>query len=318
MFYNIKMEGIMLKETSKNLHRKIMLLCLAGFMIMASLAYAKEDVKVQLTVEKITENISIIFDAGNGNTLMFAGEEGVLIIDTKSGPAIEKLSAKIAEISDKPIRYAINTHWHYDHVGGNELMGKAGATIIAHENVRKLMSTEQKIKFFNKTIPPSPEKALPLITYTKELALHLNGRKISAFHLGPGHTGGDTIVYFPRANVIHLGDLYFNRLYPYIGISSGGSIKSMIKAGNKVLAMIDENTKIIPGHGPLSNKAEYAKYLKMLTEIKTNVSKAIKAGKSMDDVIASKPTKKFDINWGKGFLGPDIFTRLVYMDLSRK
>jgi glyoxylase-like metal-dependent hydrolase (beta-lactamase superfamily II) len=146
----------------------------------------------------------------------------------------------------------------------------------------------------------------------------LNGKKVSAFHLGPGHTSGDTIVYFRRANVIHLGDLYFKGLYPYIGISSGGSIKSMIKVGNKVLAMIDEKTKIVPGHGPLSNKAEYAEYLNMLTEIKNNVSKQIKAGKSQEEITASKPTKKFDSKWGKGFLGPDVFTGLVYMDLSRK
>ncbi|MBT3311127.1 MAG: MBL fold metallo-hydrolase [Desulfobacterales bacterium] len=306
----------MLQKISKNLHRKMW--CLLAFMFMVSIAYAKDETQVQLNVEKITENISIIFDQGNGNTLMFAGEDGVLIIDTKSGPAIEKLIAKIAEISDKPIRYAINTHWHYDHVGGNELMGKAGATIIAHENVRKRMNTEQKIKFFNKTIPPSPEKALPSITYTKKMAFHLNGKKVSAFHLGPGHTGGDTIVYFRSANVIHLGDLYFKGLYPYIGISSGGSIKSMIKVGNKVLAMIDEKTIIVPGHGPLSNKAEYAEYLNMLTEIKNNVSKQIKAGKSQEEITASKPTKKFDSKWGKGFLGPDVFTGLVYMDLSRK
>ncbi|MCF8128786.1 MAG: MBL fold metallo-hydrolase, partial [Deltaproteobacteria bacterium] len=245
-------------------------------------------------------------------------DDGVLMVDTKGGKAVDALLAKIAELSRKPIRFAIITHWHFDHVGGNEPVADTGATILAHENVRKQMSVEHNMKMLNYKVPPSPETARPLLTYTKKVTLHLDGEDVGVFHVAPGHTDGDSVVYFPNANVIHMGDLYFEGLYPYIGIYSGGSIDGMIRVIHQILPMMDENTKVVPGHGPLSNKARLQEYVSMLTAIRDNVNRLMKEGKTMEQVVAAKPTRAFDEKWGKGFLPPDRFAGLVYMDLSQE
>ena len=231
--------------------------------------------------------------------------------------SVNQTIAAIKKLTDKPITYLINTHSDGDHIAGNQYFPES-VTIIAHENVRKSMSTEQRMDMFNTTVPPSPEAALPGMTFSEDLTFYMNGEEVHVFHLGPGHTDGDAIVYFHNANVIHLGDLYFNGLYPYIGIEAGGSINTMIQVGNTVLEMIDDTTTIIPGHGSIAKKAEYAEYVKMLTGIRDAIRPQIEAGKSLEEVIASKPTQAFDAKWGAGLFTPDQFTELVYTDLSRK
>ncbi|MDY6843973.1 MAG: MBL fold metallo-hydrolase, partial [Thermodesulfobacteriota bacterium] len=265
------------------------------------------------------EKIYMLWDSdGMGNTIVLTGDDGVLMIDTKVENSIDKLLAEIAALCKKPIRFVIATHWHYDHVGGNEKVAKTGATIIAHENVRKRMSIEHDMKMLNTKAPPAPEMARPLVTFQKEITFHLNGEYVKVFHVEPGHTDGDSVIYFKNANVIHMGDLYFEGLYPYIGIYSGGSINAMIKAINQILPMIDENTKVVPGHGPVSKKAQLQEYVSMLTAIRDNISQLMQKGTTMEEVISAKPTQAFDEKWGKGFLSPDKFTELVYMDLSPK
>lgn len=289
----------------------------AIFLFSVSFLYAQGEPQVQIGTDRLAENLYMLQDSmGMGNTVVLTGDDGVLMVDTKGGKSVDALFAKIAELSDKPIRFVITTHWHYDHVGGNETVAKTGATIIAHENVRKRMGMEHNMKLLKAKIPPAPETARPLLTYTKEVALHLNGEDISVFHMAPGHTDGDSVVYFQNANVIHMGDLYFEGFYPYIGIYSGGSIDGMVKVIRQILPMIDEDTKVVPGHGPLSNKAQLQAYVSMLSAIRDNVSRLMKKGKTMEEVVAAKPTKAFDEKWGKGFLPPDRFTGLVYMDLS--
>lgn len=288
-------------------------------LVSMSFLYAQEQAEVQVGAEKLGGKLYMLWDSGGkGNTVILTGDDGVLMIDTKVEESIDKLLAKIAELSGEPIRFAIITHWHFDHVGGNEIVAKTGATIIAHENVRKRMSMEHDMKILNTKVPPSPELARPLVTFKKEIAFHLNGEDVKVFHLEPGHTDGDAVIYFKNANVIHMGDLYFEGLYPYIGIYSGGSINGMIKVINQILPMIDENTKVVPGHGPVSNKARLQKYVSMLTIIRDNVSRLMQEGNTMDKVIAAKPTQAFDEKWGKGFLPPDQFAKLMYMDLSPK
>jgi cyclase len=288
-------------------------------LVSMSFLYAQEQVEVQVGVEKLGEKLYMFWDSGGkGNTVVLTGDDGVLMIDTKVENSVDKLLAKIAELSEKPIRFAIITHWHFDHVGGNEKVAKTGATIIAHENVRKHMSIEHDMKLLNTKVSPSPEIARPMVTFKKEITFHLNGEDVKVFHLEPGHTDGDAVIFFQNANVIHMGDLYFEGLYPYIGIYSGGSINGMIKVINQILPMIDENTKVVPGHGPVSNKARLQKYVSMLTTIRDNVSRLMQEGNTMDKVIATKPTRAFDEKWGKGFLPPDQFAKLVYMDLSPK
>jgi cyclase len=291
----------------------------AVLLLWVSFLYAQGEPQVQVRTEQLAENLYLLQDSkGMGNTVLLTGEDGGLMVDTKGGEPVPKLFAKIAELSHKPIRFAIITHWHFDHVGGNETVAKTGATIIAHENVRKQMSMAHDMKMLNFKVPPSPETARPLLTYTKKVTLHINGEDVRVFHVAPGHTDGDSIVCFPNANVIHMGDLYFEGLYPYIGIYSGGSIDGMIKVIHEILPMIDENTKVVPGHGPLSNKAQLQEYVSMLKAVRDNVERLMKEGKSMEQVVAAKPTRAFDEKWGKGFLPPDRFAGLVYMDLSPK
>jgi len=178
------------------------------------------------------------------------------------------------------------------------------------------MSIEHDMKMLNIKVSPAPEIARPLVTFKKEIMVYLNGEDVKVFHVEPGHTDGDAVIYFQKANVIHMGDLYFEGLYPYIGIYSGGSINGMIKVINQILPMIDKKTKVVPGHGPLSNKAQLQKYVSMLTAVRDNVSRLLQDGHTMEEVVAAKPTRAFDEKWGKGFLPPDQFAKLVYMDLS--
>lgn len=294
------------------------LVCVLSLLFLSSAISAQEQETAQLSVKTVTEHISVIWDLKNGNTLVFAGEDGVLVVDTKSVELAEALLGKISKISKQPIRFVVNTHWHFDHVAGNEIFSNTGATIIAHKNVRQRMSTTQNIEIFNMTFPPAPQMALPVLTFTEDLEVHMNSENVKLFHIAPGHTDGDGILYFPKANVIHVGDLYFNGLYPYIGVPTGGSINGMISVGRRLLDMIDDNTTIIPGHGPLATKTKYTEFLDMLTNIRDTIKQQIADGKSAEAVIASKPTQPFDEKWGNGFLKPNDFVGLVYMDLARK
>lgn len=282
-----------------------------------SVSTAQDFDKVQIKTIKVQDNIYMLQGQG-GNIGVSMGEDGVFLVDDQFAPLTEKIKAAISKIGGKDIRFVINTHWHFDHVGGNENMGKTGSVIIAHENVRKRMSTEQLIKFFGKAVPPSPKPALPVITFSEDITVHLNGEKISISHLKNAHTDGDAIVYFEKSNAVHTGDIYFAGMYPFIDISSHGSIQGMISGVKHILSMINDGTKVIPGHGPLSNKAELGNYLKMLEGVKEKIQNLISQGKSLQDVQKTKPTKDFDATWGKGFLSPDKFTQIVYEDLSRK
>ena len=290
-----------------------------GFVVLVSVGglYAQDQAGVQVTAEKLGNRLYMLQDSGGmGNTTVLTGDDGVLMIDTKVTASIDKLLARISELSKEPIRFVLITHWHFDHVGGNEKLAATGATIIAHENVRKQMGTAHDMKILNTKVPPSPDIALPLATYTKEMQFHMNGEDIKVFYPGPGHTDGDSVIYFSHANVMVMGDLYFEGIYPYIGIYSGGSINAMITAIQQILPMINEQTLVVPGHGPLSNKAQLEEYLSMLTAIRDNVSRLVQEGKTKEEAVAAKPTHAFDKKWGKGFLAPDQFAELVYIDLS--
>jgi cyclase len=299
--------------------RKVLLFVavLAIIVAQVSVVWAKEEAAVQISVENLGEGLYMLADSGGmGNTTVLTGADGVLMIDTKIEASVGPLLARIAELSTKPIRFAVITHWHFDHVGGNETVARTGATIVAHENVRKRMGMTHEMKVLGATVPPAPEIARPMLTFTKEIGFHMNGEDVRVFHVQPGHTDGDAVVYFPKANVICTGDLYFEGLYPYIGIYSGGSINSMITVLQQIIPMIDENTKIVPGHGPVSDKARLQQYVAMLTAVRDSVARLLKEGKTMEEAVAAKPTQAFDEKWGHGFLPPDKFAGLVYMDLS--
>ncbi|MBN2295318.1 MAG: MBL fold metallo-hydrolase, partial [Pirellulales bacterium] len=265
--------------------------------------------------ERLTDKLFVICDSDDGNTSIHVENDGLLVVDTKSAALTDDLLAEIAQIADKPVRFVVNTHWHPDHVGGNERLAKAGATIIAHEVARKRMSEEQYIRFADRRIPALPEVALPRITMTDGLKLHYNRETIVVSCPRFTHTDGDAIVFFQQANVIQLGDIYFNGVYPYVSVSSGASYAQMLNVGRELLSAIDDQTWIIPGHGPMARKAEYARYLNMLDTVYGRVARQIAEGKSEEEVIAVKPTREFDPAWAKGNLSPDLFVHVVYDDI---
>jgi len=300
-------------------HRSLLLKSLLCLLLVAgiqSYCVAQQDLdQVQIQTERLAEGVYMLEGAG-GNIGVCAGEDGVLMIDSQYAPLTEKIRAAIAAVSDKSIDFLINTHWHSDHTGGNENMAKAGAVIFSHENVRKRMSMEQSI--LGREVPASPKAALAVVTFTQGMTFHLNGHEIDLFHISNVHTDGDVLVHFPKPDVLHMGDIYFEGTYPFIDLAAGGSIDGMIAAVDQVLAMIDEDTKIIPGHGPLSNKEKLKAYRKMLSTIRERVAQHIKEGKSLEEVLAEKPTQEFDAAMGQGFMTPEVFVEIVYNSLMKK
>jgi glyoxylase-like metal-dependent hydrolase (beta-lactamase superfamily II) len=222
-----------------------------------------------------------------------------------------KIAAAIKQITDKPVKFVMNTHWHGDHTGGNENLGKSGSPIVAHENVRKRLSTDQFIQLFKMQVPASPKVALPVVTFASDLTFHLNGDEIFVFHVPRGHTDGDAIVHFRTSNVIHMGDVFFNGWYPFIDTSSGGTPDGVIAAADRALALADDSTRIIPGHGPVSSKAELKAYRDMLATVNGRVRAMMKEGRKIDEIVAAGPSAEFDEKWGKAFISPGRFVEML-------
>jgi glyoxylase-like metal-dependent hydrolase (beta-lactamase superfamily II) len=269
---------------------------------------------VRIETVKITDNIYMLQGAG-GNIGISVGEDGVFMIDDQYAPANPAILAAIAKISDQPVKLLINTHWHADHTGGNELMGKAGAIIIAHDNVRKSLSEKQFIEFFDRSVEPLAKEGLPVITFNDAITFHFNGEEIYVHHVDPAHTDGDVIVYFKNANVVHAGDVVFAGMYPFIDHERDGSAEGMIRAVEHLLEIIDDSTRVIPGHGDLCGKEYLKDYHNMLSTITGRVKAMMEEGKTLNEIKATKPTSEFDENY-KGFINGDAFTGLVYKSLK--
>ena len=267
--------------------------------------------KVEIKTEKLSPTTYVLFGAG-GNIGVSVGDDALFIIDDQYAPVSAKIVAALKQISDKPIKFVLNTHWHGDHTGGNENMGNAGALIVAHDNVRKRMSTEQFIALFKSKVAPSPKAALPVVTFSTDVTFHLNGDEVYGFHVPKAHTDGDVIVQFRKSNVIHMGDVFFNGWYPFIDASSGGTPEGVIAAADRVLALSDDNTKIIPGHGPVCNKADLKNYRDMLSTVTGRVKALMKEGKKLEEIKAANPSKEFDEKWGKQFITPNAFMEMLF------
>lgn len=271
---------------------------------------------VQIRTQRLAAGVHMLTGSG-GNIGLSAGADGAFLVDDQYAPLTPKILAAIKSITDRPLRFVLNTHWHFDHTGGNENVGKAGALIVAHENVRVRMSTEQFIAALNRREPASPAVALPVVTFTEAVTFHLNGDSIRAIHVPPAHTDGDAIVHFTRANVLHLGDVFFNGRYPFVDVSSGGSFEGVISAVATALRMSNADTKIIPGHGALATRADLQTYHDVLAGVRDRIRPMIARGMTKEQVIAAKPTAQWDATWGTGFIGPDMFVGIVYESLKR-
>ncbi|HYC34953.1 MAG TPA: MBL fold metallo-hydrolase [Usitatibacter sp.] len=292
-------------------------IALAALLVAALPALAQDFSKVEIKTTRLGDTTYMLVGAG-GNLGLSVGEDAVFLIDDQFAPLTDKINAAIKAITPKPVRFVLNTHWHFDHTGGNENYGKAGTLIVAHENVRKRMDSDQVLEFFKQNIPRSPKAALPVVTFNGAMSFHINGDELRAIHVPHAHTDGDTIVHFLKSDVIHMGDVYFNGYYPFIDSSSGGSIDGVIAACDKILAIASDATKIIPGHGPLSNRAELRAYRDMLSQVSSRVKQLLAQGRTNEQVAAAGVTREYDEKWGQGFIKPDRFAAMVADGLRRK
>src|SRR5438309_2350795 len=269
---------------------------------------------VQIKTTPVADGIYMLEGEG-GNIGVSSGEDGVFLIDDQFAPLTPKILAAVKAISDKPVRFLMNTHWHGDHVGGNENLGKAGVVIIAHDNVYKRMSVGGAIQLLKQNYAPAPKAALPVISFNTTATFHLNGDDVTSIHLPPAHTDGDSLVRFAKANVIHSGDVFAAYRYPFIHPESGGSAKGALRSIDLMLPLVDDNTKVIPGHGGLSGKKDVLAYRKMIATVIGRIEPMAKSGKTLQQVLAAKPTREFDEEWGK-FRKPDAFVEIVYNGLA--
>jgi glyoxylase-like metal-dependent hydrolase (beta-lactamase superfamily II) len=266
-----------------------------------------------ITPARLADNLTLLSGPG-GNVVVLQGGDGKLLVDSFVAPAWPALQQALDTIGKPPVKLLIDTHWHFDHTDNNQHLHEAGAKIVAHVNTRKRMAQTHDILGMH--ITPSPAAALPAETFTATHKLQMNGETITAGYIPPAHTDSDIYVYFTGANVLHMGDVFFNGLYPFLDAATGGNIDGQIAGANIGLKLADNNTKIVPGHGPLGDKAALTTYRDMLVAIRDRVQKLKASGKTVEEVTAAKPTAEFDATWGKGMMGGDAFVGLVYNTLK--
>jgi len=289
----------------------------AGFVFLATTVFAQTDFsKVEIATTPLGHGLAMLAGAG-GNIVASAGEDGVFVVDDEFAELHPKIRAALAKLSDRPVRFVINTHWHGDHTGDNANLAGEGAVIVAQDNVFRRMSSEQFIKHLNRTVPASPKAALPVVTFNDEATLHLNGEAVHLVHVKNAHTDGDVLVHFPGADVLHMGDCFFNGRYPIIDTGTGGTIDGYVEAVRRGLQLAGAGTKIVPGHGPLGTREDLAAFLAMLEQARAAVAALKSAGKSIDDAVATRPTAALDERWGKASVKPDAFVRTIYDTLPR-
>lgn len=284
--------------------------------VSATNSYAQQDFsKVEVKATKVAGNVHMLQGSG-GNIGVSVGSDGILIVDDQFAPLADKIKAALKTLGEGKLKFVLNTHWHGDHTGGNVAFGPE-APIIAHDNVRKRLATEQKSEFFKRTTPASPKEALPVITFGQSLSVHFNGEEIRVIHFPQGHTDGDSIIFFTNSNVVHMGDDFFAGRFPFVDLESGGSVEGLTKNIGDVMAKLPADVKIIPGHGPISTLDDLKSYHRMLVEITDIVRKKIAAGKTVEQIKTEGVPDEWK-SWGTGFIKTDIWLETIHRSLSKK
>jgi glyoxylase-like metal-dependent hydrolase (beta-lactamase superfamily II) len=289
----------------------IIIFFLSAFPAFAVLAQNQNFDSVEIKTTKITESIYMLEGSG-GNIGVLVGPDGIILIDDQFAPLTEKIKKALGKISDKTVKFVINTHYHFDHTGGNENFGGQGAIIVAHENSRRRLTTDQFIAAFKTEMKASPYDALPKVTFADSVTFHMNGETVHVFHTKNAHTDGDVIIHFKESNMFHGGDVFVRYGLPFIDQSSGGTIDGLIRAIDRFLLLTNDQSKIIPGHGALSAKKDLIDYKNMLVTVRTRVAEGIKQGKTLQQVIESNPAKEYSTIFDKA-----IFIQLVYDSLKK-
>jgi glyoxylase-like metal-dependent hydrolase (beta-lactamase superfamily II) len=291
----------------------VAVLAATGFAVTAN---GQQDFsKVTIETQDLGGGVYMMTGAG-GNLGVSVGENGVLLIDDQYAPLSDKIAAAISALSDKGVTYLFNTHHHGDHTGGNENFGNGGAIIVAHDNVRRRLSADQ-VDARGNDVLALPDAAWPVITYSDKTTFYYNGQEVNAHHTPAAHTDGDVIIHFKQADVIHMGDTFFNNMYPFIDVSAGGGIDGVIDAHNLALSLAGPNTKIIPGHGPLATVADLIATRDLIASARDAIKPMVDAGKSAEEIVAAKPLDALNLPWPTdGFITPDIFAQLVATSLS--
>ena len=291
---------------------------IAGCLLLLSAvaaAQGQDFSKVEIKVTKVAGTVYMLEGAG-GNIGASVGEDGIVVVDDQFAPLAPKIEAALKGITDKPVRFILNTHYHGDHTGGNAEFSKLG-TLIAQENVRKRLAECSTVKHFNMKTPPAPREALPIITFEHDVSVHLNGEDIEAIHFPHGHTDGDSVIFFPQSNAVHMGDDFVTYGFPFVDIDNGGSVSGMVAGVEKVLSMTKPDTKFIPGHGPLSTADDLRKFLTMLQETRAAVADAVKKHMTPEQMKKGKLLAKWEADYGKGFLKADDWIDALYDDVTK-
>ena len=295
------------------------LICFAAFLVsllLSTFAHAdSHSGEVKFEPVRVTEKISMLVAKGGGNVGVFIGEDGTFLIDDQFAPLTETLLESIKALGGGVPNYLINTHYHGDHTGGNENLDKAGAVIVAHDNVRLRLREGTYLKTFDMRSSPMDKEGLPTITFAEDIKFHLNGDTVQVFHIPNAHTDGDAVVHFTAANVFHAGDIFFNGFYPFIDIDHGGSLRGMIAAVDQLLLKVNADSKIIPGHGPLADKEDLKKYRAMLVTVDQSLRSLKEKGLSLDEALAKKPLAALDKVWAGGIFSSDEFVKMLYLSL---
>ncbi|MBT8360313.1 MAG: MBL fold metallo-hydrolase [Deltaproteobacteria bacterium] len=290
--------------------KKILVVCVLSTLLASSVINTlAEDEKI--SPDQVSENIYMIAGKG-GNVGIFIGDDGTFLVDDNFAPMTEKIVAAIKSVGGDFPKFLINTHYHGDHTGGNENFGRGGTLIFSHDTVRERLKLGSFVGAFNMKAASVAPEGLPVVTFAEGISFHLNNDSIRAIHVAEAHTDGDSFIHFENANVIHSGDIFFNGFYPFIDVNHGGSLKGTIKAVDKILAMADDNTKIIAGHGPLGDKAQLMEYRQMLGIAYERLSKLKADGKTAQEAVAARPLADLEETWGDGIFTGDRWIELIY------